>query len=285
MGRQHAIAGTLGERYLTTVRSIPAPVEGWPDCIRWNPDKRAVIFAATTAEGEIEATQEILLTPDGQNKRRLDGTKIDSTRGTLGGGAAVRLPATSPALAAPLPHAEGGETGLSGWRATGLSTLIWLGGLARAKLPPGRRNILLCDDDAPGSPADRQIEKALDAWREDGIRVAVATPWPERRGDESDFNDLLRAEGIDAVRPSASPRLRRQGSPRPRHRSRCRPQVSPRYAVPSPVSSRTSCGIASTRTRRALWRPARRAAAKPRNSSPAFPTSSRRTSTWAARIG
>jgi hypothetical protein len=37
--------GTPGDRYLVETRSIPAPGEGWPSCVRWNESKCALIFA------------------------------------------------------------------------------------------------------------------------------------------------------------------------------------------------------------------------------------------------
>ena len=40
----------------------------------------------------------------------------------------------------------------------------------------------------------------MQRWREAGIDFAVAQPWPERRGDKSDFNDTLRQVGPEAVR-------------------------------------------------------------------------------------
>ena len=160
-----------------------------------------MVFIATNAEGEIERVQEVHLRPDGQNKRRLDGSKIKLTRGRKLG-AAVRLPAIGRGgFDTPILHAEGSETGLSAWRATGLPTQIWFGGLTMAQLAPGRAHILLADDDKAGSAADRQLEKALAGWRQAGVRVAVATPWPERRGDKSDFNDVLRT----AIGPDAGP--------------------------------------------------------------------------------
>jgi putative DNA primase/helicase len=216
------IAGTLGdEPYLTTVRCIPRPAEGWPDCIRWlendyswlwKKSGPSVLFAATTPEGEIEAVQQVYLDRHGRNKRRLDGSKIKLTRGPRKHStAAVRLPsAASGDFDAPILHSEGCETGLTGWRATGRSAQIWLGGPGMAQLAPGRSHIWLADDDAPGSPAARALEKALDGWRQDGIRVAVATPWAEPRGDKSDFNDVLR-QTKDANSPDIQAQSRLDG--------------------------------------------------------------------------
>jgi putative DNA primase/helicase len=226
-----AIDGTPGAKYLIEVRLIPEPAAGWPTAIRWHPGKHALVFAATTAAGAIEAVQAIHLTPDGQNKRRLDGSKIKLTHGSLANHPAVRLPAIDRGLDAPLQHAEGPETGLSAWRATGLPTWIHLGPMSRARLPAGRANIILRDDDAPGSKADDSLETALAGWRQDGVRVVAATPWPERRGDKSDFNDVLRTavgregEG-ETEKPGLPPvpgSLRADAPPRPPdHRPLCR---------------------------------------------------------------
>jgi putative DNA primase/helicase len=195
------IAGTLGEYYLTVIRGIPKPPGAWPACIRWNQRKLALVVAATNAEGDLEATQEIILQPDASNRRRLDGSKIKLTYGPRRGrGIAVRLPASGDHdLGSPLQGGEGVETCLTGWRSNGYATQIWLGGPAMAQFAHGRLNIWFADDDAPGSPAARALEKKLAESREAGIRLAVAYPWAERRGDKSDFNDLLRAEGLDAV--------------------------------------------------------------------------------------
>ncbi len=140
------IAGTLGERYLIEIRGIPAPAEGWPGCIRWHAGKRAVIFIATNAEGEVERVQEVHLRPDGQNKRRSDGKKLKLTRGPVTDGAAVRLPGIGDNG---LDAFEGPENGVTAWRATGRATMIWLGlgVLTQVQLAPGRSHIIGRDDD------------------------------------------------------------------------------------------------------------------------------------------
>jgi hypothetical protein len=198
-----ATIDAIGERHLVEVRGTPRPPGGWPACIRWDGAKCALIFGATNAAGEIERVQEIHLKPDGTNKRRLDGSKIKLTYGPVTGGAAVRFPALGDrGLDAPLLHFEGPENALTAWRATGRASHAWLGlgVLIGAPLAPGRSHIIGRDDDEPGKIADRQLETALDRWRLARIRVAGATPWPERRGDKSDFNDVLRA----AIGPGAA---------------------------------------------------------------------------------
>jgi hypothetical protein len=127
--------GAPGETYLTEVRGIPRPAAGWPSCIRWDAAKCALVFAATTAAGELEAVHTIYLTPDGANRIGTDDRgrprKLKVTRGHILGGAVVRLPALIGGLEEPLLHAEGCETGLSAWRASGLATWIRLGAISR----------------------------------------------------------------------------------------------------------------------------------------------------------
>jgi hypothetical protein len=190
----------LSDKYLVATRGIPVPEAGWPhDVIRFHRGDRAVVFAATTEDGEVQAVHRVFITAAATNVLLPTGRKKKLTLGPLDG-AVVRLPSLGHGLRAPFQHAEGCETGLTGWSATGYATQIWLGGLPRAKLPHRRVNILLRDDDAPGSPAARYLEKALAAWRADGIDVVCATPWLEPRGDKSDFNDVLREAGLEAVR-------------------------------------------------------------------------------------
>jgi hypothetical protein len=101
----------------------------------------------------------------------------------------------------PLLVVEGPETGIALWRSTGHEVRVALGtgGLAKLDLPHGRQVIVCRDDDARGSTADRTLVRALRRWRCQGVDVAVATPHPIRRGDKSDFDDLLREQGSDAV--------------------------------------------------------------------------------------
>jgi Toprim domain len=138
------------------------------------------------------------LTDEAENIRRSDGSKIKITTGAIKDtGAVVRLPGP---VDGPILIAEGPETGLSLWAATGYETHIGVGNLSRM-MPPSDRRLVICrDDDKPNSPADKALGRMLAAWRKQGISLAVATPWRTRRGDKSDFNDVIRSEGATAVR-------------------------------------------------------------------------------------
>ena len=118
------------------------------------------------------------------------------TRGVLTRGALVRLPGPGDE---PLQLAEGPETGLSAWAASGHETWITLGGMARVVPPAGRLVVVCRDDDPNASPGAHAIRRAVAAMREGGASLVVATPWPARRFDKSDFNDLAQQEGLAAV--------------------------------------------------------------------------------------
>ena len=233
-------ADTPGEVYLSKVRAIPKPAAGWPPSVRWFPGAPSggtpdmlrwharhpgLLFIATDDAGAIHAAQHIRLTPDG--RKADDGRLVKITVGA-GRGAAVRFPArpflAAAGLAEPLILAEGPETGLSAWAATGRETWVALGSVTRAEPPPGRTLIVCRDDDAlPGvvarlaaeeraqgdeaaarrlegklagrRAADAKLAEAVERWRAAGSLVAIATPWRTRKGDSSDMNDAMRAHG------------------------------------------------------------------------------------------
>lgn len=195
------IAGTLGERYLLDTRRIPAPPSGWPGtAIRYHASKLAIVLAAKRDDGTVQAVQLIRLGADG---RKADDGKPPKLSHGPQDGAVVRLPGDA---AGPLLVAEGPETGLSVWRATGAETWVALGSMAKADLPTGRRVVVCADDDprraekGKAANAAKQLRQAVAGWRKAGVDLVVAYPWPIRRGDKSDFNDTIQAGGIEAVR-------------------------------------------------------------------------------------
>lgn len=188
------IEGTPGAAYLKATRAIP--VETFPDVIRFDPVEHAVAFKATRGDGEFVGVQLVRVTPEGR-KIAKDGDRLAKQSYGDFAGAAVRLPGRGDG---PICIAEGPETGASIWAATGLETWIALGGAGKAEPIPGRKVIVARDDDKRDSPAQRAVGRAIKAWREAGIDCASTWPWPERRGDKSDFNDVLKIAGPDAVR-------------------------------------------------------------------------------------
>jgi hypothetical protein len=126
------------------------------------------------------------------------GEKIKRSRGAFRDArAVVRMPGP---VDGPLLLAEGAETALSVWSATQHETWAAIGGISNFRPPTGRRVVVCRDDDAAQSPADKALTRTLAAWRTAGIHAVVASPWPVRRGDRSDFNDVLQDGGVVAVR-------------------------------------------------------------------------------------
>ena len=206
------IAGTVAEKYLTETRKIPTPPNGWPGMvIRYFASELAIVFAATRLDGTVQAVQRIRLGRDGLKAN--DGRPVKLSRGPQDG-ALVRLPGDP---AGPLLIAEGPETGLSVWRATGLETWITLGLMSRAELPVGRRVVICADDDrrraikGKDANAHKRLNQAVASWKTAELDVIVAYPWPTRRENKSDFNDTLQAEGLDAVRARIMTALDRMG--------------------------------------------------------------------------
>ena len=196
------ITGTIAETYLKQERGIPRPAGGWPDAIRFHPSSNAMILAGTDDAGAIRFVHRVHLTPDGCKitKAEADARRLRDIKVTNGvtEGAYVRLPGDPKG---PLLHAEGPETGLSVWVATGYETRILSGGITRSIPGTGRINVICRDDDKHQSPADKALKRANADWMREGLDVRIATPWPMRQQDKSDFNDVIREAGIDAIRP------------------------------------------------------------------------------------
>lgn len=194
------ISGTLAEKYLVDTRKIPTPTGGWPVTkLRYHDGLNALVVAATDEDGNVKAIQYIRL--DRTGGKVDDGNVAKRSYGPQDG-AWVRLPGEG---TGPLLLAEGPETGLSVWRATGYETWVALGSIAKIEPPAGRR-IFVCADDDPKHSADdkpalayKTLQDALERWRTVGHDIVVIYPWPMRRRDRSDFNDLMQCDGVDAV--------------------------------------------------------------------------------------
>lgn len=196
------LSGTPGELYL---RNRGIHIDQFPDAVRWMtptwgglldgaPQRGgALVVIATDAAGKPQAAQVIHLTDDGlKAPKDLVGGVVKRTAGTLAG-AAVRLPGTGSVVLA-----EGPETGLSIWAATGREVWICLGvsNFAKQIMPPGSTVVIARDHDKPGCPADKQVTKAATTLTEAGHTVRIACP--PIVGD--DFNDVVKRDGAEAVR-------------------------------------------------------------------------------------
>lgn len=160
-----------------------------------HPSYAALIAWARDGRGKITGGQRILIQPDGspapEETRKPSFGRIQGCRarspGQIKGG--------------PLYVAEGLETALSVWVATGAEVWAVFGssGWQAAPLPMGRQIILCPDLDADGSPAQIAFKKAVSHHVAAGLNIWIATA-PEPEGSKRDLNDTLQRAGILAVR-------------------------------------------------------------------------------------
>ena len=88
------------------------------------------------------------------------------------------------------------EAGASVWQITGQETDIILGvGYLRHAFRKDCANVVALDDDARGSAAWKQANRAIRAARAAGHVVLIVNTWQVRRGDKTDLNDILRQSG------------------------------------------------------------------------------------------
>ncbi|CAJ0853414.1 hypothetical protein AMST5_00645 [freshwater sediment metagenome] len=196
------IEGSLGESYLVETRAIKAA--SWPSSVRWHSKRSAIVCAVTDDAGKIVAVQVIRVARDATGKPIKDDSKgvAKQSYGAVSLGV-MRLRALAPEQAdGPLCYAEGPETGLTIWAATGYETHIILGGVKRAAdIAPLARRVVICrDDDKRTSPAAKAAKSAVRNMRAAGVDVREAFPFDVRRADKSDLNDLAQEQGLDAVR-------------------------------------------------------------------------------------
>ncbi|WP_413813606.1 toprim domain-containing protein, partial [Mesorhizobium sp. Root157] len=188
-----AVSGTPAERYLRN-RGISATT--LPASIRFRPRAHgrydALVALVTDIAGKVHGLQQIYLTDDGRKAPLKIQKRTNKAHDGWSDVAAVRFPGT-----APLILAEGVETALSIWQATGRETWACLGvsNIARAPVPDGVPVIVARDGDQPGSKADQQLRRAVTILRDQGRPVVVAEP-----PIGQDFNDVLRQNGEQTVR-------------------------------------------------------------------------------------
>jgi putative DNA primase/helicase len=99
--------------------------------------------------------------------------------------------------------AEGPETALSLWMATGIETWATIGPTHTVDLTPvpiTRTIVVALDDDGRTAQVAKHTRKAITRWRKQNRTVLTALPWAATRRDKSDFNDALQEQGADAVR-------------------------------------------------------------------------------------
>ena len=206
------VAGTPAATYLVQRGLRAAPEEGLaylppvPGLGVRSPEAASLVVWARDADGTVQGGQRILIDTDGTP------FETDVRKPAFGAisGVPTRFPARDADLArGPLIIAEGPESALAAWEATGLETWAVFGvsGFASAPIPEGREVILAPDRDAPESPAGQAFRKAVAEHLERGCELKVALA-PEPSGSKMDLNDTLKRAGlaevkaaIDASRP------------------------------------------------------------------------------------
>jgi len=187
------IPGTAGETYLKSRGIGP---NAWPESIRWAGNM--LVFASTSPVGELTALQRIYINSDGTPKIE-DGQKVKRSLGP-GRGGAVCFPGETDGH---LCLAEGPETALSVWYATGFETWAALGAIGKVDLSPVPidRTVIVCkDDDAKNAPSRKALRDAIRKWRAAGRTVLEVLPFELSRRDKSDMNDSLVEHGPRYIR-------------------------------------------------------------------------------------
>ena len=75
-------------------------------------------------------------------------------------------------------------------------------------------------------------------WRQAGADIRIAMPWPERRGDKSDFNDVIREDGPEALRVRIEAACKQAPVDAPVRREPSKPARDPRQRETARVAFR-----------------------------------------------
>lgn len=202
--RKEAVVAAVVARAVPALRS-PAETYLARRGVRWFPlesvayatgrEFGALVVWARDEDGVVRGGQQIAVTEDG------GPAPVTPRKRTFGfvSGYPARFPGHADEDA--LVVAEGPETALSVWQATGCETwaVFGVGFFRTAPLPLGRRVILCPDRDAPGSRAADAFLEACHAHAARGVDLWIA-PAPEPEASKRDLNDTLQRAGDAAVK-------------------------------------------------------------------------------------
>ncbi len=214
------ITGTLAERYLTEHRSIENPeklnVHFWPKGALWlatDEDGKlykktnkipALLIAAKNEKGEITGVQRVYLDEKTGGKNtfmeaaKLSKGKIEGSAGILQKGEKFGA----------LYLVEGPETGASIAMANPKATVLVSFGVGNLKnLSPVIKKlhcseIIIAADNDSSSKNSTLMEtiKAQELLMKEGVSATVILPKPIAGRDKTDFNDVHKTQGIEAVK-------------------------------------------------------------------------------------
>lgn len=156
-------------------------------------EREAVVVLGRDLFGNVQAFQRILLVP---GTARRDPALPKFALGPIG-----QFPPFFPSRPRDIAHgilvfAEGPETAVAIWSASGARVLVCGGGMARRirELSRLATVIVAVEADAPDSPAARALKKAIAIARANGARLALLSCGGEP-GSGFDAADLIREEG------------------------------------------------------------------------------------------
>ena len=181
-----SVTGTMAETYLRSRGITRIPPETFANYNSLH-DPELVVWA-TDDRGVVQGGQGIALV----------NRKLKKENFAKVGGYPARLPADTPN--GPLFVAEGPETALTVWQATGAEVWAVFGASNFAKAPlPTDRTVILCPDaDDPNLSAGRSFADACAYHAARGVRLYIAhSGLPE--GSKGDLNDVLQTKGAGAV--------------------------------------------------------------------------------------
>ncbi|MEI8055095.1 MAG: Ti-type conjugative transfer relaxase TraA [bacterium] len=205
------IHGTVVERYLKEIRGIN-DISG---DLRYHPKVYtketqqylpAMLSIGRDRDGNVQCVQATYLDPNTSNKADLDVNKRTYASPS---GALVHLQKQGAAIESKTSYiAEGVETGLSIKDAIGpnANIAVTLGKSNFANIDPqsiGQKIVFCLDND--GIKVDKTIDKAAQRLIDFGKEVFIAIPEADTNSEKpekvkTDFNDIARSQGIEAVK-------------------------------------------------------------------------------------
>jgi len=199
--KARAIEKTLKRRQDAAQRLEDSPAEAYlhrRGITRIPPQSFATYEGGHDPELVIWATDDTGVKRGGQGIALTERKPRKLSFGNIGGFPA-RLPGDAPD--GPLFIAEGPETALTVWQATGCETwAVYGAGNFQSAPVPHRRSVIFCPDaDAPDSPAGQTFLRACRHHVTQGVQLYIAQPGQEP-GSKRDLNDTLQEQGEDAVK-------------------------------------------------------------------------------------
>jgi P4 family phage/plasmid primase-like protien len=192
IGESIPLKGTPAEKYLKS-RGITVGRD-YAEIFKFRSFKNGCGSLVCICEGG-GAVQQVYLTKSGE--KDTSKSPIKRTNGSPAGHPIIIPPAPG-SVSVPILLCEGPEDGLSLAQALGYEVWATLGIVNIEKIPfiPGREYILVRDNDAPLSPADEKVKRAVSRLLERGFNLRIARP-PE---GIKDANELLQKSGEEALK-------------------------------------------------------------------------------------